>query len=363
MPIINRHVANLKLSLRAIAEQASKTPGCIRADLGMPGFAPPNSVRTVIASLATADITSYAPLYGDAACLAAINHFERKKFGAYIDPKTLITAGGQAGLYSVFSTFLEPGDEVIVPLASYAPYTLIANILGAKTVPSAPENLSQAITPQTKIIILCAPNNPSGSVYSVEQLQIIADQAKKNDCVIVSDDVYDKLWWGATEIPHIVAYAPERTICLNSVSKMLALPGFRTGWLIGEAALIETVAVVHRAMNSCPNTLAQKVVAEILLTTEPYLVQAKNFYQAATSKMARLLRAKGWHVETPPGGLYVWAKHPDITDGWSFVQDLITIKKVSAIPGEAFGAENKGFIRFAAGALSLEQIDLLVERL
>lgn len=362
--MINPNVANLKLSLRAIAEQASQTPGCIRADLGMPGFQSPDSVQTVVTSLsAQTDITSYAPLYGDPACLDAINNFEQKKFASYQTPKTLITSGGQAGLYSVFSTFLEPGDEVIVPLASYPPYTLIANILGAKTIASSPENLSETITDRTKIIVLCAPNNPTGNVYSSEQLQMIASVAKKNNCIILSDDVYDKLWWGETEILHIVDYAPERTICLNSVSKMLALPGFRTGWIIGEKNLIETIALVHRAMNSCPNTLAQKAVAEILPDCQPYLVQAKIFYQSTTTNLARGLQSLGWTTEIPQGGLYVWAKHDLITDGYAFVQDLIQTQKISAIPGEAFGAANRGYIRFAAGALSLEQVDVLLERL
>lgn len=360
---INPNVANLKLSLRAIAEQAADTPGCIRADLGMPGFPPPNSARTLIAALAQDDVLGYASLYGDPACLAAINHFERKKFAAYQTPKTLITSGGQAGLYSVFSTMLQPGDEVMVPLAAYPPYTLIANILGAKTVASSPADLAKKITDKTKLIVLCAPNNPSGSVYSDHELQIIADVAKAHDLLILSDDVYDQLWWGSEKIPHVSQYAPERTICLNSVSKMLALPGFRTGWLIGEAALIQKIALVHRAMNSCPNTLAQKVVAELLPQSETFLTEANNFYQSVTQRLAVGLQKLSWETEIPQGGLYVWARHDSITDGYAFVQDLIQHKKISAIPGEAFGENNQGSIRFAAGALSLEQVDVLLDRL
>ena len=277
-----------------------------------------------------------------------------------------MTCGGQAGIYTVFSGVLMTNSEIIVDKTYYPPYQMIANILAAKIVEADFENSNdvwQKITDNTKLIIINNPCNPTGKIYSKTILKNLAKCAQKRNLMILSDDVYDRIIFKNKKIDHISKFAPERTIALNSISKTFSLPGMRIGWLIGEENLIINLAKIHRGINSCPNHLAQMVIADLLPDTNDYLKNLSNEYEIRAQKINDIFYNLGWEINAPQGAIYAMPKIPNLKDDWKFALNMIKNQKVSAIPGSAFGSGGKGRLRFCFGAMRLEQIDELKHRL
>jgi len=359
MPI-KKSITSLSFDIRAIAEKASQTPNCIRADIGEPNYAPPTKFREICAELIKTEDFAYAPTFGDPELLVELSKFEAKKFQNFKDPQFCVTSGAQAGLFAIFTSILGENDEILVHKAYYPPYKSIAQILGAKLITVDFEDsvaVSSKISAKTKIILVNSPNNPTGEIFSAAVLQNLARISRENNLVVISDDVYDRLIFEENKLSHIANFYPEKTIIVNSISKTFCLTGARIGWILGEKNLISQITKVHRNMNSCPNSLMQKALAKYLPVSQDFLENMRQEFENRGQKMAKIFNDLGWKCASPQGAMYLMPQIPNLIDSKKFVlEELIAKKGISGIPGEFFGKQNKDKIRFCFGALNQKQI-------
>ncbi|HID91528.1 TPA: pyridoxal phosphate-dependent aminotransferase, partial [Candidatus Peregrinibacteria bacterium] len=344
--------------------------GCIRADIGEPHYSPSKKFSEILKNIIPDEKFEYAPTFGVPKLIEAVKFFEYKKYENFRSPQICITAGAQAGIFSVCNAVLSKGDEILVHKAYYPPYKNIATLCDAKLIDIDfydIELLESTITKNTKMIIVNSPNNPTGEIFSEEILKKIAQYAQKHNLLILSDDVYDRLLFSEnTKNSHISEFAPERTIACNSVSKSLCLTGARIGWILGEKNLISEIAKVHRNINSCPNSTFQSAIADFLPESKEFLDMFSKELEMRAQKISTVFINLGWEFIFPKGGMYIWVKIPfcyNEMSGEEFVSFLIDTVGVSGIPGGMFGKENDEYVRFCFGALRGEEIEELRKRM
>jgi aspartate/methionine/tyrosine aminotransferase len=360
--MIKKNIQNISLSIRAISDTANKIPGCIRADIGQPNFAPPAQLEELVHKYST-DSRSirYASTYGVPELISSLQRFEQRKAALYKQPQFFVTAGGQAALYAIMSSILSPGDIIAVDTAYYPPYKLIATILGATLREvdfSDTQSVQKHLDEDIALIILNSPSNPTGQVLSRESIECIAQQAAQFQTPVLSDDVYDRIVFDDVLVPHIAEYIPDLTLVIGSVSKLFCLPGYRVGWILGEKKLIDHIAKVHRAMNSCPNSLAQLVSAEIIQDHQ-YIQNISNTLKQRAKKLYEICLSLGWDVAPAQGGMYLFPQISDMNQlsSFEFAMQLLEEKHIAVVPGSAFGSQNDDRIRLCFGSMDLEDIE------
>jgi len=338
------------------------TPGCIRADLGELNYPVPIEVRQKMKEMADEQVFSYAPTYGDPALLSAIRQFESTKLQCFNTPGVLVTSGGQAALFASLMSLLQAGDAILTDDIYYPPYANLARIAEVKLLNLNLEALDESELPKNiKILLLNAPNNPTGRVYSIETLKKLADLAQKNDWIVIEDAVYSEIYFGAKPAS-ISTFCPERTLVINSASKNFCMPGIRIGWILGDETLVAGIAKLHRNMNSCPNTLFQKILAHFIPLSSDFFTGLRHEMKLRRNAVMELLDELRWTYIKPEGGIYLMCKVQGLTDTLGFAENLIKNGGISLMPGQFFGNSPDG-LRICFGALSLEEIDTFGNRL
>jgi aspartate/methionine/tyrosine aminotransferase len=365
MSFILPQIKELSFDLRKVSDYASTVANCIRADIGEPNLAAPPQIKEILQELIAAEKFEYASTFGVYELINAISDYENEKMSAFQYPQICVTAGAQAALFSVLSAAVQKGDGLIVDSAFYPPYKSIASILQLNLLEcdfADPDSILQAAKNGGKAIIVNNPCNPTGAVYAKDELEKIATAIQTAELMCISDDVYDRIYFG--DKPESIAkFIPEQTVCINSISKSHSLTGMRIGWMFGSKELVRNAAKVHRNINSCPNTLAQRAVAKLLPNSEEYLANARATYKTRAEQIHQIFAEVGFHCTKPQGGLYVFPQIEKIDDSEEFAFALMKHSKVSSIPGKFFGSKNTDRIRFCFGALTKEQIAELGKRL
>ncbi len=363
--MIKKSVTSLQFDIRKIAEYASQKDGCIRADIGEPHYSPSKKFSEILQKIIPNEGFEYAPTFGVPKLIDVVKSFENAKYKNFVSPQICITAGAQAGIFSVCSSVLSKNDEIIVHKAYYPPYKSIATLCDATLTAVDfydPKALEKSITKNTKMILVNSPNNPTGDIFPEEVLKNIAQYAQKYNLLLLSDDVYDQLFFSKnTKIPHISKFAPERTIVCNSISKSLCLTGSRIGWILGEKNLVSEIAKVHRNINSCPNSTFQNAIAEFLPHSSDFLEGFSQELKMRAQKMCTIFKKIGWAYVEPKGGMYIWVQIPknfEIESSEEFMYMLIDSVGISGVPGSMFGKENDTYLRFCFGALTQEEIEI-----
>jgi aspartate/methionine/tyrosine aminotransferase len=355
-------ISNLSFDLRYISDLAMTTQGCIRADLGELNYPVPPEIRDKIKELADKQIFSYAPTFGDASLLNAIRQFESDKIKQFDKPGILVTSGGQAALFASLLSLLKPGDAILTDDIYYPPYANLARIAEAELLFTNLERLEEsALKPNIRVLLLNAPNNPTGRVYSTETLKKLAQLAQINDWIILEDAVYSEIYFGETPAT-ITAFCPERTLVINSASKNFCMPGIRLGWIIGDENLVAGIAKMHRNMNSCPNTLFQKILADFMPVSAGFFAGLREEMNLRRNLAMALMDEIGWSYLIPGGGIYLMCRVPGLTDSLGFAENLIKKAGVSMMPGQFFGNIPDG-LRICFGALTPDELVLFGNRL
>lgn len=355
-------ISNLSFDLRYISDLAMNTPDCLRSDLGELNYPVPAEIRQNLKELADQQIFSYAPTFGDPALLRAIRQFEEEKMKHFGSPSILVTSGGQAALFAALNSLLMPGDAILTDAIYYPPYANLARIAEAELINTSLETLDIAKLPENiKLLLLNAPNNPTGKVYDQTTLVELARLAREKDWIIIEDAVYSELYFGEKPVS-ITAYCPERTLVINSASKNFCMPGIRIGWITGDENLISGIAKMHRNMNSCPNALFQKVLAEFIPESSDFFAGLRIEMEKRRNAVMKLMDELNWHYQKPAGGIYLMCQVPGLTDTLGFAEKLIKNHGISLMPGLFFG-KSKDQLRICFGALTLEEIDEFGKRL
>ena len=288
----------------------------------------------------------------------------------YTPEQVTVSVGGKFILYSALQSLVNPGDEVVIPAPYWVSYPSMVELAGGKPVivrcgsgagfKMTPEALDKAITTKTKVVILNSPSNPSGAVYSLDELKAITEVLKNHThVVILSDDIYNRLVFEGDLAPHILQAEPslhERTIVINGVSKTYSMTGWRLGWALGPLPVIKAMTNLQSQSVSCASPFTQMASIEAINSGKEFLAPyLKKLSLRKKLVMDRLNSFSELQVQEPKGAFYAF---PDIRklcgrgfkghaleDCGELAKYLLQEELVAVVPGKAFG--EPGFFRMS----------------
>ena len=353
------HILALKASGREI----------VGLQVGDPDFATPAAIMEAAMKAMDNGLTHYTSSRGIPDLLAAIAQKLQRDEGVTYDPASelLVTHGGIHAYYTAMQSILNPGDEVLVPDPSWATHANMGLMLRGNVirVPAPAENgfiphfesWEKALTPKTRVIVLNYPSNPTGAYPKREYLQRLQDFAKAYDLWIVSDEVYDNLYYG--EKPTSAAAfegAKKRTVLVNSLSKTYAMTGWRVGFLAAPKAVIDNALKAGQNSITCVSPFIQKAAAFAM--TDPDVQKAAAEMRAAYARrrervlrIAHELESEKMLVTPPQGAFYFFLDfRPLKMTSVEICERILDEAGVGLVPGSAFGAQGEGFVRMTIAA-------------
>ncbi len=352
---LNEAVTKVELSgIRRFTFLVRDTPGACALTIGEPDLNTPEPVKDAAKAALDANDTHYPPGNGNPYLLQALSDFEARAHGLHYAPgEIIVTVGATEALAAALSTVLNPGDEVIIPTPAFGLYESLVQLRDGVPVslPTEdnhfqirPDALAAAITPKTKAVILTSPNNPTGCIYTHETLDAIHEILKDKPIFVLCDDVYRELVY--TEGYHSFAEYTDmrdRIIVINSFSKPYAMTGWRLGWCMADAPVMDRIQVYHQyAVTSVPSFVQRACVAALQTDTAP----VAELFRRRRDYVYQRLTDMGLSVEKPEGAFYVFV---DIRrfgmDSVSFCERMLKEGLVGVIPGIYFGTE--GFMRLS----------------
>jgi aspartate aminotransferase len=339
---------------------------------GEPDFdTPPNVVEAVVRAMA-ASKTKYTDIGGTPELKAAVcAKFLRENQLSYSTSEVIVGTGGKQVIFNALMATVQKGVEVIVPAPFYVSYPDIVLLAGGTPVPVMcppekgfklqPEDLERAITPRTRWLVLNAPNNPSGAVYSRQELRGLAEVLIRHPHVwVLSDDIYEHVLFDGREFCTMAQVAPElkeRTLTVNGVSKAYAMTGWRIGYCGAPAELIKAITKLQSQSTSNPSSIGQAAALEALTGPQGFIAErTKIFQDRRDAVMAQLNAIPGVTCHSPEGAFYVFPscagllgkKAPDgrlIKTDEDFVLYLLDAEKLAGVHGAAYGCAP--FFRFS----------------
>ena len=290
------------------------------------------------------------------------------------EKEVLITVGGSEAIDIAFRAMLDPGDEVIIPMPSYVSYLpcceladgkpVVINLKNENEFKLTADELKEAITDKTKLLILPFPNNPTGAIMTREELEPIAKIVKEHDLYVISDEIYSELSYKGDHVS--IASFPgmkERTLVINGFSKGFAMTGWRLGYVCGPQIIIEQMFKVHQYAIMCAPTNSQYAALVGLQTCMKEVEQMRESYDERRRFLMKEFRRIGLPCFEPFGAFYVFPciKEFGMTSE-EFATELLKDQKVAVVPGTAFGDCGEGFLRISY-AYSLDDLRTAIGRL
>jgi aspartate/methionine/tyrosine aminotransferase len=355
-------LADIELSLiRQI--NALATPLSVNLGIGEPNVVPDERLREMARHAATTP-WQYSPNAGTLSLRKKLCH------DTGFDPKSevCVTAGTQEGLFAVFTAYVNPGDEVLVPDPGFLSYATLAKLCGATTVRYVLEPpdwqidaaaLEKKITPKTKLIVINSPSNPLGSVASRETLARIADTGR----VVVSDEVYREIWYD--ERPASMLGLGDRVIVLNGLSKSHAMTGLRLGWIHAREPVMKPIVTAHQYIATCASVFSQALAESIFSDRHwnaAWLAGVRAQFAAQREAALYAIEHELEAAIVPPAGAFYAFVPVPACESIDFAKTLATDAAVLVIPGVAFGPHGQGFVRISYAA-PIEQITSGIERI
>ena len=338
----------------------ARAHGAINLGQGFPDFGWPDAVLAAGATAITTGYNQYPPMRGLPELRAAVAEFYQRRQGLGLAPdQVIVTSGATEALAASIMAVAGPGDEVILFAPAYDAYAPLVRRAGATPVwvalqppdwQASAAAIAAAITPATRAILINTPHNPTGGIAGPAMLAAIADLARTHDLTIISDEVWEAVLTG--DAPHVspLAQAPERTIKIGSAGKLLALTGWKVGWVVAHAALAERVAQVHQYLTFTTPPPLQVAVATGLALPDAWYDAGRARFVRARDRLAAALSAGGWHLLPSHGSYFLMADlaASGIAMGdRTFCEAAVVDPGVAAIPLSAFmpdGAETP-FVR------------------
>lgn len=362
--------------IRKFFDIVSQMEGVISLGVGEPDFVTPWRIREACIYALEKGYTTYTSNYGLLELRQLISSYIERQFNIQYNPENqiLVTVGVSEAIDLALRAILERDEEVIVPEPCYVAYKPCVVFAGGTPVAiptdistnftPTPEQIEAAVTPKTRAILLCYPNNPTGATMSKKALQSIVDIARKHDLYVITDEVYDKLIYG---IKHTCVAALdgayERTIYLNGFSKAFAMTGWRIGYAAADPEVIEAMMKIHQYIMMCAPITAQMAAMEALKNGEEDVAEMVRQYDRRRRLIVGALNNMGLECFEPKGAFYAF---PSIkSTGLSseeFAERLLHEEKVAVVPGNAFGDCGEGYVR-CCYATSLQNIQTAMERM
>ena len=362
--------------IRKFFDLAAGMKDVISLGVGEPDFVTPWNVREATILSLEQGFTSYTANPGLLELREEISSYLRNIFGVSYkaENQIIVTVGASQALDLAFRAILNQGDEVLIVEPAFVSYGPLVSIAGGKPVPisTSPENgfkvtaeqIEKAITVKTKAILLCSPNNPTGSSLTKKELMEIARIIEEHDLLVVSDEIYAELSYDEafTSFASIEGMY-ERTILINGFSKGFAMTGWRLGFLAAPAELVQVMLKIHQYTLMCAPHMLQHGALEALRNTYSEVVNMRNSYRRRRNYMVQSLNKMGLDCHTPGGAFYVFPsiKSTGLTSE-EFAEELLIQEKVAVVPGNVFGECGEGYIRCSYAA-SMEQLQESMKRI
>ncbi|OAO78870.1 pyridoxal phosphate-dependent aminotransferase [Anoxybacillus flavithermus] len=343
---------------------------------GEPDFNTPQHIMEAAVKAMYDGHTKYTPSGGLATLKQEIiKKFQRDQQLDYKPSEIIVCVGAKHALYTLFQVILDEGDEVIIPTPYWVSYPEQVKLAGGVPVyvegleenefKITPQQLEQAMTDRTKAVIINSPSNPTGVIYTKEELQALGEVCLAHDVLIVSDEIYEKLIYGGHEHISIAQLSPDlkkQTIIINGVSKSHSMTGWRIGYAAGDAEIIGAMTDLASHSTSNPTSIAQyAAIAAYSGPQEPVEQMRQAFEQRLNIIYERLIQIPGFSCVKPQGAFYLFpnAKEAATMTGYehvdAFVEALLEEAKVALVPGSGFGAPNNVRLSYATSLDSLHE--------
>lgn len=345
----------------AALEEAGET--LIYMDMGKPDIDAPERAKRAACKALDEGCSSYTDSRGILPLRKAIAAKEKRDNGLDYDynREIMVTVGASEALMSVCSTFLDPGDEIIIPSPGYCSYFYLMTALEIKAVQIPVikdcqvsvdvDAFESYITDKTKMMLINSPHNPTGLVYTREQIEKLAEIAKRHDLLVISDECYDKYFFEGEHIS--IATVPgmkERTLIINSVSKSYGMTGWRVGYIAGDRDFLDRINMFHGNLILCAPSFAQYGAAEAFNGEKKEEIdELRNKYKERRDYIVQTLdEIKELDYVYPKGAFYIMVDvHKTGLNGLEFALRLLRECHITSCPGEVYGDGFEGFIRLA----------------
>ena len=343
---------------------------------GEPDFNTPQNIIDAAVDSMNKGYTKYTPSGGlPVLKKAIIDKLQRDNELTYSPKEVMVGVGAKHVLYTLFQVILNEGDEVIIPIPYWVSYPEQVKLAGGVPVyveGTASQNykinaeqLRKAITEKTKAVIINSPSNPSGMIYSKEELAQLAEVAEENDLLIISDEIYEKLVYNGTKHTSIAQLSPAikaRTIVVNGVAKSHSMTGWRIGYAAGDADIIKAMTDLASHSTSNATTTAQYATVEAYNGPQDAVEEMRQAFESRLDVIyPKLAAIPGFKVLKPQGAFYLL---PDVSEaamkcGYesvdAFAEALLTEANVAVIPGSGFGAPATIRLSYATSLQLLEE--------
>ena len=363
-----RRVATFGTTIFTEVNTLAQQYNALNLGQGKPDFdTPPDIVAQLVQAVQAGWYNQYAPGPGTAPLRQAIVDHTARFYNLDINPSNgvIVTAGATEGIFSAILGLVDSGDEVIVIEPFYDSY--VPNIIMANAVPVCvplhppawtfdTDELRSAFTRKTRALILNTPQNPTGRVFTQQELTLIAELCREHDVTVIADEVYEHLLFApAQHLP--IATLPgmfERTVTVSSAGKLFSATGWKVGWVYGPPDLIEGVARAHQFVTFAVHHPTQEAIAYALNLPGTYYEGFQAMYETKRQLMLSALASGGLKCFTPQGTYFVMADYSEVFDGTplEFTRYLTKEIGVACIPPETFYSQEhayigKGYVRFA----------------
>lgn len=375
--ILSEKIVGIKPSgIRKFFDVVSEMPEAISLGVGEPDFDTPWHIRDEGIWSLEQGRTFYTSNSGLKELRQEIANYLHRKQGIDYDPirEILITVGGSEAIDLMFRAMVNEGDEVLIPQPSYVSYEPCAILADAKPViidlkeenefRLTAQELEDAITERSKILVLPFPNNPTGSIMDRKDLEAVAEVIIRHDLYVLSDEIYAELTYSGEHVS--IASLPgmqERTILVNGFSKAYAMTGWRLGYACGPAWIMDQMTKIHQFAIMCAPTTSQYAAVEALRNGDEDVAAMRESYNERRRFVVHALREMGLPCFEPLGAFYVFPciREFGMTSD-EFATRLLQEEKVAIVPGTAFGDSGEGFLRISY-AYSLENLKEALGRL
>lgn len=375
-PLADKIVDIKPSGIRKFFDIVSEMKDAISLGVGEPDFDTPWRIRDEGIYSLEKGRTFYTSNAGLKELRTEITRYIKRTQGVSYDPikEVLVTVGGSEAIDLALRAMINPGEEVLIPQPSYVSYEPCAILADAKPViielkeenefRLTAQELRDAITDKTKVLILPFPNNPTGAIMEKADLEAIAEVIRENDIFVISDEIYSELSYKEKHVSIVsLPGMQERTVLINGFSKAYAMTGWRLGYACAPALIMEQMTKIHQFAIMCAPTTSQYAAVEALRNGDDDVVAMRESYNQRRRYLMHAFKEMGLKCFEPYGAFYVFPciKEFGMTSE-EFAERLLMEEKVAVVPGTAFGACGEGFLRISY-AYSLENLKLAMGKI
>lgn len=375
-PLADKVIDIKPSGIRKFFDLVSEMPDAISLGVGEPDFDTPWHIREEGIYSLEKGRTFYTSNAGLKDLKVEISNYLKRRVDCTYNPNNeiMVTVGGSEAIDIAMRAMLNPGEEVLIPQPSYVSYEpcavladgvpVIIELKAENEFRLTKQELLDAITDKTKILVLPFPNNPTGAILERKDLEDIAEVVIEKDIFVISDEIYSELTYKGDHVS--IASLPgmkERTILINGFSKAYAMTGWRLGYACGPKMIIEQMLKIHQFAIMCAPTTSQYAAVEALRSGDDDVAQMRTAYNQRRRFLMHSFREMGLECFEPYGAFYVFPciKEFGMTSE-EFAMKFLEAEKVAVVPGTAFGDCGEGFLRISY-AYSLDNLKIAMEKL